>query len=156
MSNEDLDAFGGAPAGDAELSFPDLDDVKVKTFYLPPGWYNAVCLSVEDTRSKSSDNRMFVFEFDIGDSSSGTIKKKQHCTITPGGLPFLKKTLTALGFTDVRKVKTSKIVGRRIEIKVADDPYDGGIGSKIADMRKHPQGAVVIGGSTAPDDDICF
>ncbi len=154
--NNDLDAFGGAPAGDAEISFPDLDDVKIKTFYLPPGWYNAVCTDVEEKTSQASGNHMFVFEFEIGDSASGTIKKKQHCTLTPGGLPFLKKTLIALCLSELKNVKVSKMVGRRVEIKVVDDPYDGGIGSKIADMRKHPQGAVAIGGSTTPDDDICF
>ena len=168
MSNEDLDAFGGAPAGDATFSFPDMSDVKVKSFHLPPGWYSAVCTEVLDTKSVSTNVDMFVFEFEVGDSVSGTITAKQNCVKSPGALPFLKKVFIALGIDTTRgkvEIKPSKFVGRRLEIKLADKEYDGNINSKIADMRKHPQGAVASGGShpsTSPfppgpeDDDIPF
>ena len=156
MSNEDLDAFGGPAASDATISIPDMEGVQIKTFHLPPGWYSAVCLSFEDTVSKAN-NAMLVFEFEIGDHVSGTIKKKQHCTTGPGGLPFLKKAFIAMDVpVTTREIKASKFVGRRLEVKVADDPYDGGIGSKIADMRKHPQGAVVSGGIPETEDDLVF
>lgn len=159
--NNDLDAFGGAPAGDVEFSFPDMSDVKVKSFHLPPGWYNAMCTKVEDTVAKSSGADMFVFEFEVGDSASGTITVSQNCVKSPGGLPFLKKVFIALGIDATRgkvSIKPSKFVGRRLEIKVADNEYDGNTNSKIADMRRHPQDSVVSGSipPAPPDDDICF
>lgn len=135
----------------------DLTDVKTEFEPIPPGVYDATVADVEQKMSKKGNpylNWRFSVEPNEDTGFDGSTAAWYITSLTKESLPFLKRTLSALGFSDEEldgelELDPPTLVGLECTLVVESEFYEGEERSRVAEV--HPAGTVI---DDASDEDM--
>ena len=111
----------------------DFSDVKAPSFstvHQAPGVYNAEIAGVEMTKTKSDNTDMLVFAIVAGPG-----RYPYYCKIVPNQLWKLRELIEAAGTkvpSKVVQIDPDKYVGKKINVELEDDTYNGKLRSRVA------------------------
>lgn len=111
----------------------DFSDTKAPSFNTPhqaPGVYNAEIASVELTKTKSDNTDMLVFAIVAGPG-----RYPYYCKLVPNQLWKLRELIEAAGTkvpNKVVQIDPDKFVGKKINVELEDDTYNGKLRSRVA------------------------
>lgn len=111
----------------------DFSDVKTPSFvtlHQEPGVYNAEIIGVEMVKTKSDNTDMLVFAVKAGPG-----RYPYYCKIVPNQLWKLRELIEAAGTkvpSKVVQIDPDKYVGKKINVELEDDTYNGKLRSRVA------------------------
>lgn len=118
-----------------KITKADIEKLKV----LDSGWYGATITKVGDpapSRDKGSINIPIFFTIDeIGKELIVTINSKLHAMIIP-----IWETVMGKKVTDELDMNTEHLVGKRLDVKLTTEIYNGGPINKIEGYLPYGQG----------------
>lgn len=144
----------------AKAEVLDFTNVKERTFntkHLPEGNYPAVVKSVEATKTKSGDKRMWVFTIALTGAHKGA-SYPHRCTLEESSLWKIRQLFVAAGFNVPKsriKLDPNKAVGREVGVTLEDDEYDNKMRSQItAVIPLSEVGEAPVALDDAEEDDV--
>lgn len=111
----------------------DFSDVKAPSFvtlHQAPGVYNAEIAGMEITKTKKDNTDMIVFAI-----KAGVGRYPYYCKLVPNQLWKLRELIEAAGTkvpSKVVQIDPDKYVGKKINVELEDDTYNGKLRSRVA------------------------
>lgn len=112
------------------IDFSDTKAPSFNTTHQEPGVYNAEIAGVELAKAKKDGTDMLVFAL-----VSGTGRYPYYCKLVPNQLWKLRELIEAAGTqvpSKVVQIDPDKYVGKKINVELEDDTYNGKLRSRVA------------------------
>lgn len=130
--------------GDDEVFEHEVGEDDGGKYVLPDGTYTALCTGVEKGRNKADTNDQYTWSFLVKGANGKEIEVKDWTGLTPQMAWKLRQVVAALGVPVVGtqvKFTRKQVVGKRCQVELKKEEYNGRYSSKIKKIGPHPGGA---------------